>query len=267
MKKFVFGLSAVLVVALMYSWMGTKEAVKLAATDKYKVIKVDGRIIFQKTSTDMKKGDIFLSGTALKFHTPQSRAAVISALKGRYVLSAAEKGQTNILPAANNISSRAGALLNMVDLKNHFTGKYLVVGKMELELGEEAFPMTEESFFYVTYYHNEEQIRKKLSHNGDHLILDKEEIFKIDGASIPYEEKEMTMFYRKDGKSSKIGTFTPVFADTHELKEEVDIIIAEYSDKDDATKIKEISAYLGEFYGKPQKDNLEAWLKIEYDLE
>ena len=266
MKKFVYGLSAVLVAALMFSWMGGEEAVKLSATDKYKVIKVDGRIIYQKKNTDMKKGDIFLSGTPLRFHTPQSRAAVISALKGRYVLSAAEKGQTNILPAANNISSRAGALLNLVDLKNHFTGKYLVIGKMELELGEEAFPMNEQSFFYLAYYHNEEKIRKKLSHNGNNLILDKDEIFKIDGSAIPVEEKEMTLFYHKEGQSSKIGTFTPVFPDESDLKEEVDIIIAEYSDKDAATKIKEISAYLGEFYGKPQKDNLEGWLKIQYDL-
>ncbi|MCG8576335.1 MAG: hypothetical protein MI810_15715 [Flavobacteriales bacterium] len=267
MKKNTSILLAILTAAFMFSLMGGKEAVKLSATDKYKVIKVDGRIVFQKTSVEMKKGDIFLSGTPLRFTTPQSRAAVISSLKGRYVLSAAEKGQTNILPAANNISSRAGALLNMVDLRNHFTGRYLIVGTMELELGKEAFPMGAENFFYLVYNHNDEQIRKKLSYNGDYLILDKEEIYKIDGQAIPYEEKEMTLFYRKDGQSSKVGTFTPVFADTKELKEEVNIILEEYNEKDTNTKIKEISAYLGEFYGKPQKENLEAWLKIEYDLD
>lgn len=251
----------------MFSVMGTKESRKLAESDKYKVIKVDGQIIFQKTNTDMKKGDIFVSGTALKFATPQSRAAVISDLKGRCVLSASEKGQTKILPSANNVSSRAGALINMIDLQNHFTGDYLVIGTMKLEIGAEAFPMNEESFFYLTFYHEEEQIRKKLSYEGNFLVLDKDEIFMIDGKSIPVEEKEMTMFYRSEGKSKKVNAFTPVFPDLNELKGEVQIIIDEFADKDDATKIKEITAYLNEFYGHPQKENLGEWLKAEFGLE
>ena len=254
-------------IGFLVSWMGKTESMKLAAADKYNVIKVDGRIIFEKTKADMKRGDIYISGTPLNFITLQSRAAVVSSIKGRFVLSGAEKGQTKILPAANNISSRAGALINMVDLRNHFSGKYLIIDKMELELNEDAFPMNEESFFYLSYYHNDEQIRKKLEHNGNQLILDKDEIFSVDGKPIPVEEKEMTLFYRTDGKSSKISTFTPVFPDSNDLKAEVDIILDEYADKDNETKIKEVSAYLGEFYGKPQKENVEAWLKIVYDIE
>jgi len=87
--------------------MDMDRAEKLANNDKYKVIRLDGHIIFQRTNSDMKKGDIFLPGTELSFKTQQSRAAVISSLKGRFVLSASEKGQTKILPAANNISSRS----------------------------------------------------------------------------------------------------------------------------------------------------------------
>ena len=151
MKKgllLIVGVAVVLFVTV--SNMDSVQSKKLAGTDKYKVIKVDGKIVFEQTREDMKKGDVFLSGMALSFQTPQSRAAVISSLKGRFVLSASEKGQTKILPAANNISSRAGALINMVDLQNHFSGKYLVLGAMELELGEEAFPMGEQSVFYLS---------------------------------------------------------------------------------------------------------------------
>src|SRR5690606_9997203 len=133
-----------------FAAMGNDETKKLAASDQYKVIKVDGQIVFQKTNTDMKMGDIFMPGTVLDFRTPQSRAAVISQIKGRFVLSASEQGQTNILPAANNVSSRSGALINLIDLQNHFSGKYLVIGKMELQLGKEAFPMNESNFFYLT---------------------------------------------------------------------------------------------------------------------
>ena len=266
MKKQLLILAIAIVAVSAASMMGTDETNKLAASDQYKVIKVDGKIIFQKTNVDMKQGDVFMPGTALDFTTPQSRAAIISSLKGRFVLSAAEQGETNILPAANNVSSRAGALINLVDLQNHFSGKYLVIGEMRLQLGREAFPMDESNFFYLTYMHNDEQIRKKLASQDDYLVLNKEEIFKIDGQPIEVTEKEMTLFYRQGTESKKIGTFTPIFPDPAGLKGEVEVIIAEYADKDAATQIKEITSYLNEFYGSPQKDNLGTWLKEEFDI-
>ena len=266
-RKFLLSLALAIAVTATIAFVSYNKAPNLDTTDKYKVIKVDGKIVIQKTKEDLKKGDIFHAGLALSFETPQSRAAVISALKGRFVLSASEKGQTKILPAANNISSRAGALINMIDLQNHFKGKYLVIGTMKLELGEEAFPMNDESFFYLSYDHNGENIRKKLSNDGAYLILDKEEIFKIDGEPIPVEEKEMTLYYRSDGKSQKVNTFTPVFPAKEDLKEEIEIILSEYEDKDNKTKIKEVTAYLNEFYGHPQSENLAEFMKAEFGIE
>lgn len=143
--------------------MDMDRAEKLANNDKYKVIRLDGRIIFQRTNSDMKKGDIFMPGTELSFKTQQSRAAVISSLKGRFVLSASEKGQTKILPAANNISSRSGALINLLDLQKHFDGNYLIIEEMALEIGDQNFKMDDKNFFYVSYAHDEETIRKKLA--------------------------------------------------------------------------------------------------------
>ncbi len=268
MKRFfTFSAIAILATGTLLSNLNKSKSEKVAAADEYKVIKVDGTIIFQSTNQNMKIGDIFVTGTGLNFTTPDSRAAVISKLKGRHVLSSTEKGQTKILPAANNISSRAGALINIIDLQNHFTGRYLVIDKAALEVGEEAFPQNDDAFFYLAYYHNDEQIRKKLSHEGNSVILDKNEIFMIDERPIEVSEKEMTLFYRNGGTSSKISTFTPVFPDTEELKLEVEIILEEFEDKDDPTKIKEITAYLNEFYGKPQEDNLNEWLDAEFQIK
>ncbi|MFT4601432.1 MAG: hypothetical protein ACI857_001612 [Arenicella sp.] len=250
-----------------YSLIGSVESERLAGTDKYKVIKVDGKIVFETTRENMKKGDVFLSGMSLSFATPQSRAAVISSVKGRFVLSASEKGKTKILPAANNVSSRAGALINMIDLQNHFSGKYLVLGKMELELGKEAFPMNDESFFYLSYAHNDEQIRKKLKSNDNKLVLSQEDIFKIDGKAIPVEEKEMTLYYRNEGQSTKVSAFTPVFPDNSDLRDEIAIILQEFDGKDDKLKVKEVTSYLNEFYGSPQKENLAKWLEAEFNIK
>ena len=156
-KSIIFSFFVVLFVGTLFSNMGEKESKKLAVSDKYKVIRVDGKIVFQRTDAEMKKGDVFLAGTALSFKTPQSRAAVISGIKGRFVLSASEKGQTKILPAANNISSRSGALINMIDLKNHFEGNYLVINSTELEIGAQNFPMNKENFFYLKFLYKGEK--------------------------------------------------------------------------------------------------------------
>ena len=111
------------------------------------------------------------------------------------------------------------------------------------------------------------RLEKKLSSDGEFLVLDETEIFKIDGEPIPVEEKEMTLYYRNEGKSKKVSTFTPIFPDEKDLKGEVEIILSEYSDKDNKTKIKEVTAYLNEFYGHPQKDNLGVWLAAEFGIK
>lgn len=264
--KVVGVLFGAIIMTVAFMSLNVKTEKKSVQADKYKVIKVNGQIMFQQTKSEMKSGDFFVSGTPLSFATQQSRAAVVSKVKGRFVISPSSKGQVKILPAANNVSSRAGALINLIDIKNHFSGDYLVIGAMELEIGEEAFPQDESNFFYLTYNYGGELIRKKLAANGNKLILNKEEIFKVDGESIPVEKYEMTLFYR-EGKSSKtISTFSPVFPDLADLKTEVQIILDEFSDKENSVKIEEVTAYLNEFYGKPQKDNLAIWLTEEFDL-
>ena len=88
------------------------------ALDSYKVIKVDGRIIFQTSGKDMHTGDQFASNEKLNFKSQDSRAAVISKQKGRFVLTPSTKSSSasKLLPAMNNVSSRAGALINAIDL-------------------------------------------------------------------------------------------------------------------------------------------------------
>ncbi len=258
-------LIAILIVCIgAMSMIGKQTTLKELASISYRVIKVNGKIIFVKTKSNMKQGDLYTDGTPISFHTNESRAAIINKLKGRCVLSPAKKGQPKILPATNNIASRSGALLNRIDLENHFTGKYLVIGKMMLEIGEKAFPQNEKNFFYLVYNYNGELIRKKLNYDGKMLILNAEDIFKIDNKSIPVQKIEMALYYMNSGTAEKISVFNPVFPELNDLKSEVEIIVGEYSDKDEEVKIKEVTAYLNEFYGKPQKDNLKNWLDSEF---
>lgn len=267
MKKVLIG--AILIIAtLTFTFsVNSEQKSTMDMTDQYKVINVQGRILFKKSGDDMKRGDTYVAGTLLEFTSNQSRAAIINKISGRFVLTGNSKGKVKVLPAANNISSRSGALLNVVDVKKHFAERYLVLDKSEIQIGSQAFPMDKDHFFYLTYEHKGEEIAKKLSFDEDKLILDKEEIFKIDGESIEVEEKKMTLYYRNDGKGTKINTFTPIFPNMLDLKEEVSLILEMFDNESVDKKINEITAHLIEFYGKPQSDNLNAWLEAEFELK
>lgn len=231
--------------------------------DEYKVIKVTGKILYKNSGKEMSTGDIFKSSEPLKFNSENSRAAIISKLKGRFVLVPPSKSQkTNLVPAVNNISSRSGAIVNELDLKNHFSGNYLILDRLELPVSESTFPQDKTHFFFLSYEYKGEKIAKKLPSDGNKLILDKEEIFSIDGKPIAPFNTEMVLFYR-DATSKEnlmISKFNPVFPDNESLKKEVDVILEEYSDKTEEKKFNEVKGYLTEFYGKPYDENLREWM-------
>lgn len=267
MKKLHFAVLATSVALIGFGSLSLREdkAEVNLTSNEYKVVTVQGRIVFEQTGKDMLRGDLYVTGTPLTFTSTTDRAAIVNDINGRYVLSSS-KGKLKVLPAANNVSSRSGALLNIVDLKNHFTDRYLVIGTSSIQLSPESFPMSEEKFFYMVYGHNGESINKKLAYDVDKLILDPSEIYKIDGNPIPVTEKEMTLYYKGD-KTYKINTFTPVFGDEAALKEEVTILLESLKEADSTKKINEITAYLNEFYGNPAKEDLAAWLKAEFGIE
>ena len=233
------------------------------APSDYRVIKVSGRIVYAKNGSDMHQGDIFSPNDGLNFKSQTSRAAVISKANGRKILSPknGSKDKATLLPPINNISSRSGGLNNLIDLKNHFTGKYLILGESHLKISEKSFPMNDGAFFYLRYQYEGETINKKLSHDGDKLILNKEEIYKIDGEAIDVSKvDQVDLFYRSGNTSSEINTFAPVFPEDGELKTELEIIMMEIEDLEEEKQLAELTSYLNEYYGKPHKDNLKVWV-------
>lgn len=259
--KYLIPIALIVIVVTSFKMIEKKEAV----LDNYKVIKVDGRIVFLNTGRDMHTGDQFTSNEKLDFKSQDSRAAVISKLKGRFVLtpSAKSSSASKLLPAMNNVSSRAGALINAIDLKNHFSDKYLILDEMELKVGKDVYPMSKDNFFYLQYTYEGETIPKKLPFHGDTLELSPKDIYTIDGKprEVPLNTKT-SIYYRDNAakKSVKISEFNMIVPNNEELKDELNVITGELSDKKSDKVKNEITAYLNEFYGKPQKENLKDWL-------
>lgn len=234
------------------------------ADNQYLVITVQGKIVFEQTGSEMKRGDTYLKGSPLNFITKTARAAIANKKDGRFIITGNKKGKVSMLPAANPISSRSGSLLNIVDLKNLFEGRLCILDQLRLKIGDEGFPQGEDAYFYVTYDYNGEIIPKKLGHDGEFLIIDKNELFKVDGKAIPVEEKEMTFYYKGVDKLYKISKFTPVFPDMEVLKEETILLLKAGDYVTDRDRIDHLSSFIEDFYGKPDIENLRVWLKKEF---
>jgi hypothetical protein len=222
--------------------------------EMYQVIRVDGRIIFVKSGKDMSRGDEFAENEKLDFKTKESRAAVMSKAGSRKILTpSVSPGKAELLPAMNNVASRSGAMLNAIDLRNHFSGNYLLFERNTFKVNSSAFPMNENQFFYMRYEYQGETIPKKLTYAGDTLVILASELFKVDGKPIePAAVRNMTLLYRDGSKSSTIAEFNHILPNFNELKEELLIIGIDKSD--------DVAAYLTEFYGKCSKENLTFWL-------
>lgn len=238
------------------------------AQDNYKVIKVNGTIVVQKTNAALQMGTVFGEDDELQFKTTNARAAVINPNKGRFVLMPSNNdvayAKANLTPAMSNISSRAGAMISRIDIENHFSGKYAILDKVEVKINPSLFPMTDSKFFFIRYDYKGETINKKLPFVADTLIIDKKELLTIDGQPIPNPNiTKMEILYMETDDNNKrtlISEFDPIFLDGDELIGEVKIILDEIADKTREEKLDEVIAYITEFYGKPNKENIEQWL-------
>ncbi len=238
----------------------------------YRVIKVDGDIVYKKDDNPLQKGSSFKAGEQFLFKSKNARAALILPGKGRFILKPDNSNlafaKANLAPAMSNMSSRSGALVNRVDLENYFSGNYVILNKVKLQISESIFPMNDNQFFYVSYMYRGERIDKLLSHEKDILILEKKELLKIDGIPIDGSEiSEMKLKYmnRKENNGRvTISSFTPIFPDLKQLKEEVQIVLDGFSQNSKEDKIKEVLMFINEFYGKYDKDDVLLWLDSEF---
>jgi hypothetical protein len=246
----------------------------MAQTD-YKVIKVNGSITMKSSGKNLATGTVFSDNENLTFGQPTAKAAVINPDKGRFVITPENatdltNSKSNFIPGLSNISSRSGAssLRNIVDMKNYFTGNFMVFDSTNIIVNSPDFPIDDNNFFYCRYNYNNEVINKKLGFKGDTIVIYKNDLLSIDGKPILSDEvSEIQLFYYKknENKSVLINTFNPVFAE-ESLKEEVQVILDELSNKTYKEKLDAIVSYLNEFYGKPDEANLKNWLKSKFNL-
>ncbi len=247
-------------------------ACNLQAQSSFKVIKVNGNIQYVRTGSQMELGDVFAEDEALSFESPGSRAAVINPEKGRFILTSGSANQSSggksyFLPAMSNISTRGGALNTLSAIQDQFEGAVAILYEASWHINPYQFPLDEQHFFFLQFRYNGEQINKKLSFTENNLVFSREEILQVDDQAIPsLDDPSVILNYFSEGSSQYINSFELVFPELESFKAEAGIILEELDTQEYSRKVNELSGYVFEFYGKPDKEDVMLFMEKDFGL-
>lgn len=261
---------------MRFSWMLVGiilfSALPVLSQVNYRVIKVNGGIIYVRTGNNMAQGDVFTEDEDLSFQSPNSRAAVINPNAGRFILTPdnyenLSTAKSNFLPAMSNLSTRGGIINNTTDLQNQFSDNLVLLHEATYYLNPYQFPMNENQFFFMKFRYKDEEINKKLIFEQNKLIFSREEILKVDQIPIKeFDQPDISLYYYNNGVPEYISDFNLILPDMEQLNSELKIILDESPEKSFNQKVNDISGYLFEFYGKPDKQDVIAYLEKTFGL-
>jgi len=247
------------------------------AQENFTVIKVSGNIIIERTGSSLGIGTSFAQNENLLFKIPDSRAAVINPQRGRYLLTSEnlaefKNSKSNFLPSAGKMSTRGGlSNSKIIDLKDQFEGNFVFLNLNKIIIDTVVFPMSGKRYFYISYDYNNKTINKKLAFSADTLLIKKNELLAVGGKEITDPQiNQMKLIYLKEGEtfvSVPVCSFTPVFPDSKTFSQEIKIMIEQMKIKTYNEKFDEISAFINEFYGKVDENNLKMWLDENFGLK
>lgn len=256
----------------------------LSFAEKYNVLHVKGDIRLAKTKILLKPGDVIDSEDKVIFSSGECVAALFSPSKGRFTLSPNKKNiipgeefiayvKSNLFPAKKGLSTRAaGTLKNELELQQHFgRDRYVVLGLNKTRVSPEVYPMQQNAFFYLRFTHNGESVNKQLLYQEDQLILNAENILKVDGEPVPASEvSDYELFYYDANTtvSQKICTLNPVFPEEEafagSIQLMVNVLAHENLSKEEIRS--EIDGFVAEYFGYADPDMLNEWLEINIEF-
>jgi len=134
-----------------------------------------------------------------------------------------------------------------------------------------TFPMAARKYFYLTYSYDNRTINKKLDFKKDTLIINRNELLTVGGKIIDGTGiNQIDLMYIKEGVTNgltRISTFKPVFPDNTILTTEVGIILDQMELNPYNDKLREVSSFLNEFYGKVDDNTVKIWLSTAFSIK
>jgi hypothetical protein len=127
--------------------------------------------------------------------------------------------------------------------------------------------MNDTCFFYINYSFNGEEINKKLPFDNEMLLLDRNNIFKVDGKSIEHQSRtKVKIGYFSGSQSLTINEMFLIAPEMEALSKEIEIIIKQNEKKSSTELLDDIVAYATEFYGKADREQMKNWLEQKFGI-
>lgn len=176
------------------------------------------------------------------------------------------------LPIA--LGTKPGLLLNYIQLVqffNHNDTIHLLQGKFRLFIGAKAFPMNEQSFFYIKPVWATDSVIHKLTFIKDTLIIGYSDISLTENtkAHEPVSEPRFALYYYNNATSEHlfINSFYVAEVNEDNLLQEVKMIVQAYSERPQKEIVKMIKTYLDLTYGKFSDYDVDIWLSQHFNMK
>lgn len=233
----------------------------------YTIIHTIGKIYESESGKYLSKGMRIDESAKLKFESEGAKAAVLSSSRGRFVIQKQEAAGTKnemsyalasvLSPARGRLSTRAGGINNKLDFEKKFgDGPVAILGSTyKVAISPTAYPMDDNKFFYASFTYNGEPINKKLSNEGDSLVIDVVSFYSIDDNPIdPTATSNLQLFYY----DATGQTSTPITQ--MELvvinKEDIRYLMDHIGGSDSSERQKGVLDIISALYGKCSENDL-----------
>ncbi len=221
--------------------------------DSYKVVKVQGEIQRVKTGNLLSLGDNVVSNENFDFKTTSSRAVVVNKEKGCMILSAKANNEgPQFLPSSNNMSVRAALPANPTEVMEYYYDNVFISGFDSLKIDNEALQIDDVNYFTVNYTANNNSYSEKIELKNGKLVLP--------ATLLEKQPSKITICYNDEYGVNGQTEFTPVYADSETLRDEIAVIFSTIKGKRNA-KVSASTSFVNDFYGKTTDEAMDAWIK------
>ncbi len=242
-------------------------------SDPFVVVKVRGTVV--RNGRPVYSGEKIGSKDRIKFNDSNSFIVAIDGNRSAWILRpkpSLKMFELDPLPIA--LGTKPGLLLNYIQLVQFFNLNdtiCLLQDKFRLVIGAKAFPMNEQSFFYIRPLWVADSITQKLTFVKDTLVIKHFDISSIENTRTfePDNNHRFALYYYNYRTSQPmfINSFYIEEIDEDTLIREVKMIVHAYSERSQKEITQMIKTYLDLTYGKFSDYDVDIWLSQHFNLE
>ena len=234
----------------------------------YQVLSVKGNVKF-KGGKKLEAKDKLKTDDQLIFSTSSDAVAVVGAKTGRFVITPSPKSKDGefvalvkgaLTPGTKKLSTRSGAFNNALDFSRYFKDTILILPTLSYGVSKTTFKQDDKSFFFIRYNFSGEEINKKIKPTQDSLVVNRLELFSIDGKPVdPKNVSNVRLMYLSGSQSTLLSNLNIIAPDTDQLRGEASTLKDLFKGRSGTEIRNEVFAYFNEFYGKVDEANFSRW--------